>query len=190
MSLTEMLNKKSFKGFATAISAIPATKSGGSGETVARIATVAVANSYNETAESKTVAEIARIAVASRQIEKANTTNEPSHQTAEIWVICWTPIGEAFSVKAKNPAHAEKLKQWNPRPLGAQVPQNNEVSPITDRLINETDNPVRCEACQHAKKTDHGALVTCAKGRQRLGGCSSWWALDTHLCNEFKAAKP
>ena len=64
-TLSRLIRKRADRDFATAIPAIPATQQTLSVGTVAKIATVAVANSPNPEAERRTVARVATAAVAS-----------------------------------------------------------------------------------------------------------------------------
>ena len=50
---------------------------------------------------------------------------QPSEsETAGLTVVCYTPLGEEITVQARDPAHAERLRLWNPPPA-----VNAEASP-------------------------------------------------------------
>jgi len=85
-------------------------------------------------------------------------------------VTVHTPAGVALTVEARDPAHAEQLRAWNPRP--APAPKAG---------------PVRCHDCRHATPTGHPALIDCAANVPAPGACGPvrWWADDYHHCQAF-----
>jgi hypothetical protein len=92
---------------------------------------------------------------------------------AGLAVICYTPAGVAITVQARDEAHAEQLRIWNPKPARAKLA------------------PFRCADCQHAKPTGHPGLIDCTASVPAPGNCGPfrWWADDSHDCRTFTEPK-
>ena len=55
-------------------------------------------------------------------------------ESAELWVMAWTPSGYPILVKAKDQAHARQIERWNPRPAKAREVDESEIHQVDTTL--------------------------------------------------------
>lgn len=203
MSLADLIRKRDTGNLATAIPAISATQPKGEAGTVARIATVAVANPKGEkTAPPAKVgaggdaislsnlirgkSEPVRFATAisaTRKDEGGRTVANPLSIEEETAIRAWfTSIGE------DDPATiADTLAQCQTDSVGrayllkeAAHAQHNSTAPLANQWIS-------CGACKHFRRIAiHPHLGRCSRGKPE--GTAGLWDSTVRWCAEGAAS--
>jgi hypothetical protein len=142
MSVLSALMKKRSVRLATAIPAIPATDGRVEGGTVAKIATVAVANPQNRKGEAATVARIATVAIANREERKTAPAPKVSPGgTATWWRIRYADGKLLELVRCPPATHAEILERY-PDAVSAK-PFELTIRPPGEPLNQEDEAAIR-----------------------------------------------
>ena len=121
---------------------------------------------------SATKAENTRNFCPEKQCEKLHevahkkTGATDAQPTAEIWVLGWSPAGNAWWNLAKNAEHAEFILRTNPPP---------KVMPISDKETPETEREAPVRVFCHNCKLSHGP-----------DKCGEWWQSKPHTCASFQ----
>lgn len=112
----------------------------------------------------------ALLAILAGKEDEAQHHHHGTHGTG-LAVTVHTPAGTLVTVHARDEAHAEQIRRWNPKPPARPA-------------------QARCRDCRHATGTGHPSLIDCAAGVRAPGNCGPvrWWADDPHHCQEFAHA--
>ena len=208
MSLADLIRPKNAPtGLATAIPAIPATDGQGTGRTVARIATVAVANPRSEKSDGAILDPCTRTpsaeVAATPAIPPGPFQNFEADSAHRVWLVAM-PNGERFASRCTPPATLAEVRGWHPAALSLE-PEDDSEDPVETGPEDPQDIPeyigaapasrsaVVCCTCRHWRRDtigDGSGLGACAIDAPASREPGTLWPNSVHRCGVHLEATP
>lgn len=169
--LSALIQKREARKAATANPAISATQANGAAETVARIATVAIAAPPKPIPAPQANASAGDMAITSRNScvsgDAAVDLENCVREMAKRWDYADDELAQALTLAAADPEGWWRLVAHE--------------SPASQAEVFTARSTGRCADCRHYQRTTHPHLGHCAKGEPEA--IAGLWDTTPRLCN-------